>query len=177
MWDRVVVWSVLVWGKIQANKAAVAALVSLIVAVTGLIHAIKEPGAVKTYDRLKLAVEAHDKAIQQNHDDIVRVRDWIDELRKADAALRNEAKSCSCVASAASTEPLIPVPPPPLASSAPSAIKPTGPRPAASAKPDDEQNSDDPRFQGKKPVKNLKAKVKPSLKKPKFVVLPDTLND
>jgi hypothetical protein len=175
------VWT---WNWVQSNKAVLAALTSLVVAVTGLIHAIKEPGAVKTYDRLKTAVEAHNVAIQQNHDDLVRVRDWIDELRKADKENLDKAmKSCSDPLLAPSPEAsalIVPLTAPsasPSSSTRPFAFfRPV--KPEASAAPGDEKKDANQAVKGEKPrAKKAKVSSKPSFNKPKFIVLPDTLAD
>lgn len=62
----------------------IAAIAGLITATASLIHSIKEPGAAKAYETLRIAVETNSDAVIKNHDDIIRVMLWIDDLRKAD---------------------------------------------------------------------------------------------
>ena len=162
-------WLGKVWALAQANKAV---LVSLIVAVTGLIQAIKEPGAVKTYEKLKDSVELQNKATQQNHDDLVKVRDWIEELRKADTVNRD-----LCARTCPIGHPLVT-----LANPSASADPSVAPPPAyASAKPEELKSSGPVRTGVTEPVKSGRVVsykyARPKLKKPQPVVLPKSLAD
>lgn len=151
------------------NKAVITAVAGLVTAVAGLVHAIKEPGAVKTYEKLKDSVELQNKATQQNHDDLVKVRDWIEELRKADEANRNLCtRTC----------PIEPPAPVLSASAVPSSVPPPA---YASAKPDERKSSEPVRMGVTEPVKSERKVqykyARPKLKKPQPVVLPKSLDD
>jgi hypothetical protein len=104
--------------------------ITLATAITGLVHAISEPSASKAYIILKEGVDLNAKNAAQNHDDLIRVMTWIEDLRKVDELNKEDIKSCMC------SQP-VPPPEPPTVTSKPKklySLKPITPKASPSDK-------------------------------------------